>query len=40
MNNYKLLGIFSHDKEYFQNIVNFDKLNPKKMVLNEKVCLL
>jgi len=29
-------GIFSHDKEYFQNIVNDDKLNPHKLTLNEK----
>jgi len=30
------VGIFSHDKEYFQNIVNDDKLNPHKLTLNEK----
>jgi len=28
-------GIFSHDKEYFQNIINDDKLNPHQLTLND-----
>lgn len=32
-----LKDIFSHDKEYFQNILKDEKLNPKKLALSEKV---
>lgn len=31
------IDVFSENKEYFQSILDYDKLNPKRLKLNEKV---